>query len=41
LFADPDRAAEIGRRGREMVEENRGALDRLLELLQPLLNTMR
>jgi 3-deoxy-D-manno-octulosonic-acid transferase len=37
LFADPQRAEEIGNRGREIVQQNKGALDRLLELLDPLL----
>jgi 3-deoxy-D-manno-octulosonic-acid transferase len=37
LFADPQRAEEIGNRGREIVQQNKGALDRLLDLLQPLL----
>lgn len=37
LFADPETAIDIGRRGRDIVEQNRGALTRLLELLKPLL----
>ncbi|MFT5501078.1 MAG: 3-deoxy-D-manno-octulosonic-acid transferase [Woeseiaceae bacterium] len=38
LFADPDTANDIGRRGRELVSENKGALERLLKLMQPLLS---
>jgi 3-deoxy-D-manno-octulosonic-acid transferase len=38
MFADPDTAADIGRRGRELVSQNKGALDRLMHLLQPLLS---
>ncbi len=37
LFADQERANEIGGRGREIVQRNKGALDRLLHLLEPLL----
>lgn len=37
LFDDPATAKDIGKRGRDIVEQNRGALDRLLELLKPLL----
>ena len=37
LFANPELAADIGRRGRELVHQNRGALDRLLRLLDPLM----
>jgi len=36
LFSDPETAADIGGRGREIVLRNRGALDRLLQLLEPL-----
>ena len=36
LFANPERAADIGNRGRQIVRHNRGALDRLLRLLEPL-----
>ncbi len=38
LFADPETAADIGNRGREIVQQNRGALDRLLRLLEPLVD---
>jgi len=38
LFADPDTAADIGNRGRDIVQQNRGALGRLLELLEPLVD---
>jgi len=34
---DPSAATAQGRRGRELVDENRGAIDRTLELLAPLL----
>ena len=37
LFDDPPTAADIGRRGREIVQQNRGALERLLALLGPLI----
>lgn len=37
LFADPAMAEDIGNRGREIVEQNRGALGRLLQLLEPLI----
>ncbi len=40
LFADEAAATDIGNRGREIVQQNRGALDRLLTLLQPLLSTI-
>lgn len=40
LFADPIRAEDIGRRGCELVSQNKGALDRLLRLLQPLVNAV-
>ncbi len=33
----PEEAAAVGRRARTLVEENRGALDRTLEMLRPLL----
>jgi 3-deoxy-D-manno-octulosonic-acid transferase len=38
LFADPETAADIGHRGLEIVQQNRGALDRLLKLLEPLVD---
>lgn len=37
LFNDADEARELGQRGLALLEENRGALARLLELLEPLL----
>jgi 3-deoxy-D-manno-octulosonic-acid transferase len=36
LFADPATAEDIGNRGREIVLQNRGSLQRLLTLLEPL-----
>ena len=41
LFADEATATDIGNRGRELVQQNKGALDRLLELLEPLLSKVR
>lgn len=38
LFANPERAADIGNRGRQIIRHNRGALDRLLRLLEPLID---
>ena len=37
LLDNPDEARRIGSAGREVLEENRGALERLLVLLEPLL----
>ena len=37
LLADSGKAAEVGGKGLEIVRQNRGALTRLLELLDPLL----
>lgn len=37
LFADETTAADIGDRGRTIVQQNRGALDGLMKLLQPYL----
>ena len=37
LFADEAKAREFGNRGRDIVQQNKGALDRLLTLLEPLL----
>lgn len=37
LLADGDTAARLGRAGQKVLDENRGALERLLVLLQPLL----
>jgi len=39
LFADPATANDIGNRGRELVQQNKGSLDRLLELLEPLVGS--
>lgn len=38
LLANPDQAAELGRNALELLEQNRGALARLLVLLEPLLD---
>jgi 3-deoxy-D-manno-octulosonic-acid transferase len=38
LLADPGTRAQIGERGHQVVEANRGALDRLLALVRPLLD---
>lgn len=40
LLDDPEKAAQIGELGRELVESNRGALKRLLDLLEPLIGPM-
>ncbi len=37
LLGNPDEAARIGRTGQGVLEDNRGALERLLVLLEPLL----
>jgi len=37
LFANPDKAHELGQKGLALLEENRGALSRLLVLIEPLL----
>ncbi len=37
LFADPEVAKDIGARGMEIVRQNKGSLDRLLRLLEPLI----
>ncbi len=37
LLRNPDMASDIGRNGRTLLEQNRGALARLLVLLEPLL----
>lgn len=39
LLADPDLRHTAGRRGLEVVERNRGAVDRLMELLTPYLRS--
>jgi 3-deoxy-D-manno-octulosonic-acid transferase len=36
---NPESAAEVGRRGRDLVDANRGALERTLELVRPLVAT--
>jgi len=38
LFADPDTANDIGSRGRDIVQQNRGSLQRLLEMVEPLIS---
>jgi 3-deoxy-D-manno-octulosonic-acid transferase len=35
---DPNAGAELGRRGQDLIESHRGALDRTLELLQPIVD---
>ena len=37
LLEDPDQARQIGERGRQLVQQNRGSLDRLLRLIDPLI----
>jgi 3-deoxy-D-manno-octulosonic-acid transferase len=37
LLSNPDEAARLGRAGQKVLEDNRGALERLLVLLKPLL----
>jgi 3-deoxy-D-manno-octulosonic-acid transferase len=39
LFADPATAEDIGNRGRDLVQQNRGSLRRLLMLLEPLVGS--
>ena len=41
LIADPDEAARLGQNGLDLLEKNRGALQRLLVLLEPLLGDVR
>ncbi|MEJ2275696.1 MAG: lipid IV(A) 3-deoxy-D-manno-octulosonic acid transferase, partial [Woeseiaceae bacterium] len=38
LLADPDEARRLGETGQQVIEDNRGALERLLVLLEPLLD---
>ncbi|MDH3578523.1 MAG: lipid IV(A) 3-deoxy-D-manno-octulosonic acid transferase [Gammaproteobacteria bacterium] len=38
LLANPEKASELGRNGRTLLEQNRGALTRLLVVLEPLLS---
>ena len=38
LLADRERATELGEIGRQILERNRGALARLLEMLRPLVD---
>jgi len=35
---DPDRAREVGARGQHVVEQGRGAVDRLVAMVVPLLS---
>jgi 3-deoxy-D-manno-octulosonic-acid transferase len=37
LLTNPERAHQLGSNGREVLRSNRGALQRLLEMLEPLL----
>jgi hypothetical protein len=37
LLADPAKAATLGSRGLALLQRNRGALDQLLRLLEPLI----
>ena len=37
LFDDPGTSQDIGARGKEIVRQNRGSLERLLKLLEPLM----
>ena len=37
LFADPAMAAKLGNQGRAIIQQNRGALERLFGLLEPLI----
>lgn len=39
LLSNPDEAARLGRTGQQVLEQNRGALERLLVLLEPLLGS--
>jgi len=41
LLADPDKAAELGRRSLQLLQRNRGALGHLLGLLEPLIGGER
>lgn len=38
LLADPDKAHAVGKKGLALLQENRGALQRLLDLLEPTMN---
>ncbi len=38
FLADPDKANSVGRKGLEVIEKNRGALQRLLNVLEPTMN---
>jgi len=38
LLADPDKARAVGEKGLTLVRDNRGALQRLLDLLEPTMN---
>ena len=37
LEADPVRRAEVGARGRALLDSNRGAIERLMQLVEPFL----
>ncbi len=38
LLSSPERCADMGEQGRQLIEQNRGALQRVLELLRPCLD---
>ena len=38
LLENPEKASELGRKGRSLLEQNKGALARLLVLVEPLLS---
>ena len=38
LLSDPETASVLGEAGREILERNRGALDRLMAMIEPLVN---
>ena len=38
LYADPERAARLGDAGRDILERNRGALARLMAMIEPLVD---
>jgi 3-deoxy-D-manno-octulosonic-acid transferase len=41
LLADPNQRAELGRRAKQLVTENRGAAERTIKLIAPLFSTNR
>jgi 3-deoxy-D-manno-octulosonic-acid transferase len=38
LLSDPETASRLGEAGREILERNRGSLDRLMGMIEPLLS---